>query len=268
LRLGSNPITLLPNIAIGKDYKVQTTLRFTLPEGNERLRAMDASDWRALWVQSGIGTYEEFNALRVAPRNNRLWVSTGTPIASEWLTPDRVDAIAGSVAGMADNVVPMAVIPHMVRASGEPDRLYAYRFPRLVVAKGYGQWSEHFDQTLSLTLQHKLQALIETGLRRELTTWDALPNHIADSEHFVALTDVGHATVIPIIHGERSGHGKPVNALVRRGVTVLSPFKFDGFLAVGALASLGYGSMVRGAAPEILTLEIQKALLALPAFGD
>lgn len=247
---------------------MQKTLLFLLPASMGSWRAMSAGDWRKRWVTAGVGSYEDWNRLRVTANGERLWVTAGSPETSGWLDESRIDVLASLVAAVVGDVVPMEVRERTVRVRAEPSGLYAYRFPRLVVAKGGGQWEAHFTASLSPELRIGLVNQVERALRREFLTWDALPSYLAYNSQFVVLFDPGHAQIVPAVSGERSGHGKPVHALIRKGVTFLSPLRIDGDLAIGSLTSLGYGRMLRTAAPTLFDRNAQRALLALPSFSD
>lgn len=243
---------------------MQTTLLFSLP-ANPELAARDASDWRRSWVEAGIGTYDAWNAQRVVARHDRLWIIPSTPAAVAWLQ-GHLDAIAAVVANTAKDAVPMELRDRAVHVRAEKDRLTAYRFPRIVVAKGGGDWQPHFEKTLDPAIGQKIVRSIESALRRELTAWDRLPSYLSNNEPFLALADPGRAAVIPAIHGDRSGHGRPVNLLVRLGLTVLSPLRIEGDLFAGPLASLGFGRLLRGEPPAALDRATQRNLLTLPSF--
>lgn len=241
---------------------MQRSFLFSLPSA---LTDGDASEWRAAWVAAGIGDYEAWNAQRVVARGERLWIIPSNPVAIDWIMP-RLDAIAAVVAARAGDVVPLEIRDRAVSVRAEPDRLHAYRFPRLVVAKGGGDWQPHFEDTLDPAIGDKIIRSVENALRRELTAWGRLPAFLANGERFLALSAPGRATVIPAVQGQRSGHGKPVHMLVRLNLSVLSPLRIEGDLFAGPLASLGFGRLLRGEAPAELDRATQRSLLALPTF--
>lgn len=246
---------------------LQKRLAFALPS-LPASQAMDASDWRACFVSLGIGDYREWNALRVGCPPGKLGISPATPAAGEWLA-QHVEAIAAAVADRAGVAVPFEILERRARVSVHPDKVFAYQLPRLVVAKGGGDWAGLREAEPEPALLGRVIASIEAALRREWLAWSCLPPALASDERsFLVVSDPGRVTIIPAVHADRSGHGKPVNALVRRHLTVLTPLRIEGDFCAGPLATLGYSRMAPARAPEVLNRDVQRALLALPPFQE
>lgn len=245
---------------------MQRTLLFTLPAAWTASHRLDAADWRSLWIGNGIGTFADWNGIRVVPVRELLWVISGSPAANDWLAR-HLDGIAATVAEEVADAVPLAVRDRPVAVRGGDETLWAYRFPRLIVEKGGGDWARHFELPLSPDLADRMLRRMEASLRRELAVWSRLPDVLVDAP-FLALFQPGRPLVIRAIHSDRSGHGKPVNALARADVAVLSTVRIEGDLFAGPLASLGYGRMRRTAPPEVLDRSLQRALSALPVLTE
>lgn len=230
---------------------------------------MDASDWRKIWVASGIGTMDDWNRVRVCAGRDLLWVISGSPAANDWLA-EHLDAIAGVVRDVVREVVSLRFRERNVGVRAGVDRLWAYRFKRLVLAKGSsGDWKSHFASPLAPELIAQLTQTIETGIRRELAVWGRLPDVLDEAPSFVVVSQVGRPIIFPGVHADRSGGGRPVNVLARAHLVALSPFRLEGEFFVGKLTALGHGRLLRTDAPELLDRPTQRALLALPTFdGD
>lgn len=244
----------------------QRTLLFALPENRPAPR-MDASDWRAAFVVADVGQMEDWNKLRVVAVQHMLWVIAGSTQANEWIDLN-LDAIAGVVADVCAGPAALEVAFRHVGVRAGGGRLWAYRIPSMVVDKGGGEWKEHINPPLSEPLVAKLKLKIESSVRRELAIWDALPLALAPDKPFFVVTDPGRGMIVPGIHADRSGHGKPVNVLLRRHVRVLSPLRIDGNIFAGALNSLGHGRLLRTQAPEIIERATQIALTDMPTFEE
>ncbi len=246
---------------------LQKRLAFTLPTGPAPALA-DATDWRECFVGASIGRDADWNALRVSCPPGRLGISPASPGAMDWLL-DHVESIAAVVADKVGTAVPFEIIERAVGVTCRGEDLFAYQFPRLVIAKGGGDWAGLRDAKLPAEAAGRVLRSIESALRREWTAWNCLPVALGDPDvRFMVLADSGRATIIPAIHAGRSGHGKPVNALVRRHLTVLSPWRVTGDFCAGPLAALGFSRMAHTQAPEQLDRDIQRALLTLPAFDE
>lgn len=239
---------------------MQFTALFTLrgSVGTETRRT--EAHWRAAFVAAGIGTYPDWNQVRVVAVQQLLWLIAGSPAAGAWLNK-HIDAIAGAVAGAEGGPVPLELRERAVGVRAGTDQLWAYRFPRLVVTKTSGDWGRQMTAPLPADEADRLAAMIQSGLRRELATWDRLPAKLADDNApFLVVTDPGRAIPVAAIGSNRSGHGRPVSVLVRRHVHVMSYWRLEGDLSVGPLASLGYGRLLRASAPDLLSPALQRAL--------
>lgn len=241
---------------------------FSLPEppvtGPERPPLTPAATWRARWVTRGIGTYEEWNHLRVLPLRDRLLITAGTPLANDWLM-EHLDGIAGTVSDEIGQPVPLELQERAVGVRISDDRLWGYRLPEVVVSKSASDWAPHFSADLSKELRDSMARRFERSLRNELNAWGRLPDELDNDEPFLVVSQTGAAHGIPAINPERSGHGKPVSVLARRHVMLLSYWRFEGELYLGPLASLGYGRMIRCQPSDLLDRYTQKALLAVPS---
>jgi len=246
---------------------MQRTILFTLPAAWCSSNASNAPFWRSQWTAAGVGTLDDWNQVRVVAVRELLWIIAGKPAANAWLDAN-LDGIAGVVASTVQDAVPVEVRDRSVAVRASEDTLWAYRFPRIVLAKGNGDWSEHFQPSLSADLVAKMARTIEKGIRKELSVWSRLPFMLASQTPFLVVTQPGRPLIFPAIGGDRSGHGKPVNVLARAHLTVLSPVRIEGDLFVGPLASLGYGRMLRTQPPESLGRDVQSALLALPDYNE
>lgn len=242
---------------------MQQTARFTLPEDTWGANGRDSSDWRSIWVAAGIGGLDDWNRMRVVMVRETLWIIASTPASGGWLT-SHIDAIAGVIADVVQDAVPLVIRSRSVGVRAGGEHLWAYRFPRIVVAKGTGDWKPHFAGTLDPALTARMTRMIESGLRRELLAWDRLPDELDGP--FLVIADPGRPIIIPAIHADRSGHGKRVNVLARSQLMVFSPYRFEGDLFAGPLASIGFGRMLRSATATLLDRQTQCALLALPAY--
>lgn len=246
---------------------MQRTILFSLPASWVMAHHLDAGEWRSRWVAAGVGDLPTWNSVRVVAVRELLWIVSGSPDANCWLE-GQLDAIAGVVAETIADAIPVQVRERAVGVRTGADALWAYRIPRLVIAKGGGDWQPHFKPALDPAITVKMARSIETGLRRELHAWGRLPSMLDDERPFVVVTQAGRPAIIPVIQGNRSGHGKPVNALVRSNVVVLSPLRIEGDLFVGALASLGFGRVLRTPPPEMLDRATQTALFDLPDYHE
>jgi len=242
---------------------MQITSLFSLPESWAAAHPMDASDWRTRWVAAGIGTFDQWNNLRVVAVRNLVWVISGSPAANEWLQ-NHLDAIAGEVAATVDDAVPLEVRERSIGVRKDADSLWAYRIPRFVACKGSTNWKPHFEPALDQALLDRMTRSIEASLRRELTAWGRLPEVLADGQPFMVISNPGRPVVIPAIHANRSGHGKSVSVLTRSAMVLMSPFRLEGEFFAGPLSSIGYGRLQRTSAPEMLDRRTQRALLTLP----
>lgn len=246
---------------------MQATALFSLPGLWVSSHGLEASEWRTRWVGAGVGSLDDWNHLRVVVAREMLWIIASNPTANVWLMA-HIDAIAGVVATTVNDAVPLQVRQRAIGVRTGTEELWAYRFPRLVVAKGSGDWTPHFAAIPDPGLLDGLARTIEKGIRRELQAWGRLPSMLDDPRPFLVLSQPGRPVVIPAITAQRSGHGKPVNVLARAHLTVLSPLRLEGEIFVGPLASLGYGRMVRTTAPDMLDRATQTALLGLPDFSE
>lgn len=245
---------------------MQPVVNFILPADRPDLAGLYASHWRQKWVDAGIGTFDRWNQQRVVARHDALRIFPASPEASDWLL-SVLDGVAGVVATAVGDVVPMELNERPVGVRAEADKLHAYLFPRMVVAKGGGDWSDQFATPLPDALGGKIVHMIEAALVRDLSAWHRLPDYLKDGSPFLVLHEAGRPAVIPAIEANRSGHGKAVHVLVRRELTVLSPLRIQGDLFVGPLGSLGFGRMVRKNPPDMLDRTTQRALLSLPTFA-
>lgn len=223
----------------------------------------DAAAWRARWVDAGVGGYEDWNHLRVVALRERLWVLPGSPAAVSWLEAN-LDGVAGVVADAAGEAVPLDWRTRQVGVRSSDDMLWSYRLPSFVVEKRAGAWGHHFEDPLSPELRAALCRKVEAALRHELAVWGRLPA-VIEQDPFLVVADPGRAAIVPAIGAARSGHGKPVSVLIRRGVQLLSYWRFEGEFLLGPLASLGHGRLLRAIAPDLLDGDTQDALLALPS---
>jgi hypothetical protein len=244
---------------------MQNLALFSLPSTWHLAHPMDAADWRAAWMRAGIGDTHAWNRLRVVCARELLWVISGSPETNSWLD-QHMNAIACAVTDVVGDAVAFEVRSRTIGVRASADRLWAYRFPRLVLAKGTGDWQPHFAHPLDPNILQRMQHVLESGIRRELTAWNRLPDVLDDQNHFLTITDPGRAVIIPAIHADRSGHGKSVNVLVRSNIIAISPIRIEGEVFAGPLASLGFGRMLRTSAPELLDTSTQRALLQLPDF--
>ncbi len=245
----------------------QRTLLFALPEARPNPR-MDPSDWRAAWVAAGVGPNTDWNQVRVVAVGHLLWVIAGSPRANDWIDSN-LDAIAGTVADVCAGPARMEMAYRHVGVRAGQGRLWAYRIPAIVLEKGGGDhWKEHLEVALSPEMSCAVLRKIEDGVRRELQAWGALPLAIIPDKPFFVMLHPGRGMIAPGIHGDRSGHGKPVNVLLRKHVQLLSPLRIEGNVFAGALNSLGNGRLLRMQPPEMLEPSIQSELMNLPIFED
>lgn len=239
---------------------MQTVLLAALPPGIDSSEERTASQWRSLFVQAGIGQFDDWNAVRIAAAQRQLWIIAGEPSANAFLT-SHLDAIAGVLASACNGPVPLEVNERAVGVRAGTDKLWAYRIPKLVVEKKPGDWSAHFAAQIDPALKSQIERKVERALRRELDTWGRLPSELDNDLPFLVLSQPGRAVPISAISGQRSGHGKAVTVLTRLHPVFLSYWRLEGHLFAGPLASLGFGRIVRMSAPDMIDRATQKALL-------
>lgn len=242
---------------------MQTTILCTLPPQHDEAQRRSAAAWRGIFAAAGIGAgIADWNTVRCIAVKDLLWLIAGEPGANDFLMSN-LDAIAANVAAVCSAPVPMEVRQREVAVRAGTDKLWAYRVPRFVAEKQACDWTAHFVPTLGDATKEKMARKIEASLRRELSTWSRLPEVLDDGAPFITISDPGRAIPIQAISSERSGHGKPVSVLARSHLTFLSYWRFEGEIFVGPLASLGYGRVLRTAAPELLSRDVQRELLKI-----
>lgn len=239
---------------------MQTVLLAALPPAIDSSSELNASQWRMRLVAAGIGTFEDWNRVRISASQRQLWIVAGEPAANAFLSL-HLDDIAGVLASTCNGPVPLEISERAIGVRSGTDKLWAYRIPKLVVEKKPGDWSAHFAPSLDPAIRAGIERKVERAIRKELDTWGRLPAVLDNDEPFLALSQPGRAMPIQAISGQRSGHGKPVSILARLQVVFLSYWRLEGQFFVGPLASLGYGRVARTAAPELLDRTVQKALL-------
>lgn len=239
---------------------------FSLPEstGEGAKVPVPSATWRSRWVTAGVGTYDDWNRMRVVSLRDRLMLVAGVPAANDWLMT-HIDRIAGVVSDQVGAAVPLDLQERAVGVRWSDDRLWGYRFPEVVVSKSATDWGPHFSPDLSAELRDALARKMERSLRSELKSWGRLSDELDNDDPFFIVSQPGIAHGNPAIAPERSGHGKPVSVLARRHMMLLSYWRFEGELFLGPLASLGFGRMIRCQPSELLDRYTQKALLALPS---
>lgn len=238
---------------------MQKVLLAALPPAIDATPERDSSQWRTIFVDAGIGTYADWNTIRIAAGQRQLWIVAGVPAANAFLEA-RFDDIAAALANACQAPVPLAVSERDVGVRPCTDKLWAYRIPKLVVGKD-GDWSAHFAPTIDPALKASIERKVERAIRRELDAWGRLPPVLDNDAPFLVMSQPGRAMPIQAITGSRSGHGKPVSILARLQPVFLSYWRLEGQLFAGPLASLGYGRIARTEAPELIDRATQKALL-------
>lgn len=240
---------------------MQKSMLFSLPPAIDAVKRPDATAWRESFEGAGIGTRADWNNVRVDAGRDKLNLHAGNPDASNFLEAN-LDAIAGCIAETMSKPVPFEIGERTVGVRAGTDRLWAYRIARLVSEKK-GDFKPHLEIPLSQELRDRLARKIENSIVRELTFWGRLPDVLSDGAPFIAVSDPGRAMIIPAIESGRSGHAKKVSVLVRRDVFFLSYWRLEGRLYAGSLNALGYGRIDRAAAPEMLSVEMQRQLLKI-----
>lgn len=239
----------------------QQHLRFDLPDLT-MLRVMDAADWRDVFFKHGIGGRQEWNALRVSTPLGRLAIGPSSPAAQGWLMAHSA-TIASAIAEHAGLPVQMETFETPIAIACHAEETFAYQFPRLVVAKGSGDWGEMRASSFGPECGAAIVSAVAASLRREWAAWGCLPESLEGGAPFMVLSNPGWPDIVPAIHARNSGHGKPVNALLRKHLTVLSPWEVRGDFHPGPLAALGYSGMVKATPPSTLSSEQQMAMLDL-----
>lgn len=243
---------------------MQQTALFTLPPAIDAARHPESPEWRTAWIKAGIGTVSDWNQMRVVAVKELLWIIAGSPTANHWLESN-IDAIAGVVADTAGAAVPLVLRQRAVGVRASSDRISCYRLPRLVVAKQEDDWKPHLAPDVAPDVLARTLRKVERDLRAELATWGRLPPVLDNATPFLMIHQPGRAVPISAIRAASSGHGRPVSVLARCHMTLLSNWRIEGDLFVGHLKSLGFGRILRTAAPEVLAPQTQLQLLELSA---
>lgn len=241
------------------EVRVQKSLLFTYPPAIDAVARPTASDWRNTFEDAGIGVRADWNDIRMDAGKHKLNLYSANQRGSRFLESN-LDSVAGCVADALKAPVPFELADRMIGVYAGTDRLWAYRVPCLVVEKSGGGWQAHYEAELAADIKAKMVRIVEDSIRRELSGWGVLPDALRDGP-FLALADPGRPVIFPAIAAPRSGHGAAVNVLARRDVKLMSYWRFEGRLFVGRLTSLGYGRVDRTPPPELLSLELQRALL-------
>lgn len=239
---------------------MQTVLVAVLPPAIESAPERSASAWRSIFVGAGIGTFDDWNTVRVSASQRQVWIIAGSQAANTFIEA-HFDAIAGALAQACNGPVPLEVSQRAVGVRSGTDKLWAYRFPKLVVEKNPGDWSAHFAADLDPALKASIERKVERSIRRELAEWGRLPSALDNEVPFLVLAQPGRAMPIQAVTAQRSGHGKAVTVLTRLHPVFLSYWRLEGHLFAGPLASLGFGRIARTEAPELIDRGVQKALL-------
>jgi len=247
---------------------MQTTVFFTFPTTYAPEPRRDSAAWRTAFVEAGLGNFADWNQIRVCAVRNLLWLISGSPAANPWLTA-RLDGVAGVVAGVVGDALSMEVRQRAVTVRHDA-QVHAYRLPVWVAAKWQrgNDWAAQRAEPQPTTALVTMARTIERQLCRELRTWDVLPTSLAMGEPFLAIGNAGRALPVRAISAERSGHGKPMDVLVRRPLIFLSSWRLEGEFFAGPLASLGFGRVLRTRLPEQMDRNMQNALLDLTPTGE
>lgn len=239
---------------------MQKVLLAALPPAIDSSPERSSSEWRTAFVAAGIGTYDDWNKIRVSATHRQVWIVAGEPSANAFIEA-HLDGIAATLAHICNGPVPLEISDRAIGVRACTDKLWAYRIPKLVVEKKAGDWSAHFKALLDPSLRSSIERKVERSIRRELDMWGRLPHALDNDAPFLVLSQPGRAMPIPAITSQRSGHGKPVNVLTRLQPVFLSYWRLEGQIFVGPLASLGYGRIARTEAPELIDRATQKTLL-------